>query len=118
MPCRLKLYSFQDTIWNTWGPIDHTAVVMYGWSDKLVALLANYGSILYIVAFMPMVWILGYSVRVAMIVTSGFMAFGSLLRYLVLKMTIMLMAKMATTSYQLYRLSIIFTYYQEVSLKQ
>jgi len=70
----------QDTIWNTWGPIDHTAVVMYGWSDKLVALLANYGSILYIVAFIPMVWILGYSVRVAMIVTSGFMAFGSLLR--------------------------------------
>ena len=88
--------------WNTWGPIDHTAVVMYGWSHELVALLANYGSILYIVAFIPMVWILGYSVRVAMIVTSGFMAFGSLLRYLVVKMTIRLIAKMATTSYQLY----------------
>ena len=72
---------FSDTIWNTWGPIDHTAVVMYGWSHELVALLANYGSILYIVAFIPMVWLLGYSVRLAMVVTSGFMALGTILRY-------------------------------------
>ena len=21
----------QDTIWNTWGPIDHTAIFLYGW---------------------------------------------------------------------------------------
>ena len=71
---------------------------MYGWTHELVALLANYGSILYIVAFLPMVWLLyctvlhctlyctvqvwllGYSVRLAMIVTSGFMALGTLLR--------------------------------------
>ena len=72
---------FLDTIWNTWGPIDHTAVVMYGWSHELVALLANYGSILYIVAFIPMVWLLGHSVRLAMVVTSGFMALGTILRY-------------------------------------
>ena len=31
---------------------------MYGWTHELVALLANYGSILYIVAFLPMVWLL------------------------------------------------------------
>ena len=54
---------------------------MYGWSHELVALLANYGSILYIVAFIPMVWLLGYSVRLAMVVTSGFMALGTILRY-------------------------------------
>ena len=71
---------WSDTIWNTWGPIDHTAIVMYDWTHELVALLANYGSILYIVAFIPMVWILGFSVRGAMIVTSGFMALGTLLR--------------------------------------
>ena len=72
-----------DTVWNTWGPIDHTAIIMYGWSDELVALLANYGSILYIVAFIPMVWLLGRSLRLAMIVTSGFMALGTALRYYV-----------------------------------
>lgn len=69
-----------DTVWNTWGPIDHTAIIMYGWSDELVALLANYGSILYIVAFIPMVWLLGRSLRLAMLVTSGFMALGTALR--------------------------------------
>ena len=55
---------------------------MYGWSDELVALLANYGSILYIVAFIPMVWLLGRSLRLAMLVTSGFMALGTALRYI------------------------------------
>ena len=57
---------------------------MYGWSHELVALLANYGSILYILAFIPMVWILGSSVRLAMIITSGFMCLGTLLRCLAL----------------------------------
>ena len=54
-----------DTIWNTWGPIDHTAILLYGWTHETVALLANYGSILYIIGFLPMVWLLGYSVREA-----------------------------------------------------
>ena len=70
-----------DTIWNTWGPIDHTAILLYGWNHELVALFANYGSILYIIGFLPMVWLLGYSLRLAMLVTSGFMATGTILRY-------------------------------------
>ena len=83
----------QDTIWNTWGPIDHTAIFLYGWygialktdfglhfkswicfpissshrSHDLVALLANYGSILYILAFFPVVYILNRSLRGAML---------------------------------------------------
>lgn len=70
----------QDTIWNTWGPIDHTAIFLYGWSHDLVALLANYGSILYIVAFIPAVYCLERSVRAAMLLCSGFMALGTILR--------------------------------------
>merc|ERR1719300_2119167 len=70
----------QDTIWNTWGPIDHTAIFLYGWSHDLIALFANYGSILYIVAFIPAVFILERSVRVAMLFCSGFMALGTILR--------------------------------------
>ena len=57
----------QDTVWNTWGPIDHTAIFLYGWSPDLVALLANYGSILYILAFIPAVYILNWSLRGAMV---------------------------------------------------
>ena len=53
---------------------------MYGWTHELVALLANYGSILYIIGFLPMVWLLGTSLRLAMLVTSGFMAAGTILR--------------------------------------
>ena len=71
---------YLDTIWNTWGPIDHTAILLYGWNHELVALFANYGSILYIIGFLPMVWLLGYSLRLAMLVTSGFMAAGTILR--------------------------------------
>ena len=45
-----------------------------------MALLANYGSILYILGFIPMVWLLGHSLRLAMLVTTGFMAGGTVIR--------------------------------------
>ena len=70
----------QDTVWNTWGPIDHTAIFLYGWTHDLIALFANYGSILYVVAFIPAVYVLERSVRNAMLFCSGFMAFGTILR--------------------------------------
>jgi len=75
----------QDTIWNTWGPIDHTAIFLYGWSHDLVALLANYGSILYILAFFPVVYILNRSLRGAMLMCIGFMALGTVMRAIVLQ---------------------------------
>lgn len=68
----------QDTIWNTWGPIDKTAGLLFGWSDDLIALFANYGSILYIVMFLPVVWLLQRSVRTALLLCTGLMAAGSL----------------------------------------
>ena len=36
---------------------------LYGWSDELIALFANYGSIMYIVAFIPVVFLLQKSLR-------------------------------------------------------
>ncbi|XP_023343454.1 disrupted in renal carcinoma protein 2 homolog [Eurytemora carolleeae] len=80
----LGLFSFvailQDTVWNTWGPVEHTAKFLYGWSDELIALFANYGSILYIVAFIPVVYLLEKSLRLSMLMTTGFMALGTILR--------------------------------------
>jgi len=75
----------QDTVWNTWGPIDHTAIFLYGWSHDLVALLANYGSILYIVAFFPVIYVLNRSLRGAMLMCIGFMALGTVMRAIVLQ---------------------------------
>ena len=40
-----------------------TVQFLYGWSDELIALFANYGSILYIVAFIPVVYLLEKSLR-------------------------------------------------------
>ena len=75
------LAMLQDTIWNTWGPIDHTAKILYGWSDDLIALLANYGSIMYIAAFLPAIYVLEKNLRQAMLFTSGFMALGTIFRW-------------------------------------
>ena len=70
----------QDTIWNTWGPIEHTVVFLFSWSPQLVALFANYGSILYILAFIPAIYILQRSLRVAVLLSIGLMALGTLMR--------------------------------------
>ena len=70
----------QDTIWNTWGPVDQTAIFLYGWSSDLIALFANYGSILYIVAFIPVVYVLEQSLHTSMLFCTGFMAVGTILR--------------------------------------
>ena len=75
----------QDAVWNAWGPIDHTAKILYGWSDDLIALLANYGSIMYIVMFLPAIYVLEKNLRQAMLFTSGFMALGTILRYSLLQ---------------------------------
>merc|ERR1719495_2394115 len=70
----------QDTIWNTWGPVEHTVVFLFAWSPQLVALFANYGSILYILAFIPAIYILQRSLRVAVLLSIGLMALGTLMR--------------------------------------
>jgi len=70
----------QDTIWNTWGPIEHTVVFLFAWSPQLVALFANYGSILYILAFIPAIYILQRSLRVAVLLSIGLMTLGTLMR--------------------------------------
>jgi len=75
----------QDTIWNTWNPIDSTASIVYGWSDDMIELLASYGYIFYIIAFLPVVYILKTSVRKAMCFSTFLMTLGTVWRALYLQ---------------------------------
>ena len=72
----------QDTIWDTWNPIDRTATIVYGWSDDLIELLSNYGYILYIIAFLPVLGILKTSLRKAMCFSAFLMTLGTMWRAL------------------------------------
>merc|ERR1711892_1326676 len=75
----------QDTIWDTWNPIDSTATIVYGWSDDLIELLSNYGYILYIIAFLPVLGILKTSLRKAMCFSAFLMTLGTMWRALYLQ---------------------------------
>ena len=70
----------QNAIWNTWGPIDHAVNIVFGWEDDRIALFANLGSMVYVVAFFPAIYCVQRNIRWAMIFCSGFMAIGTILR--------------------------------------
>ena len=72
----------QDTIWNTWNPVDSAATIVYGWSDDLIELLSNYSYIFYIIAFLPVVSILNSSLRKAMCFSAFLMTLGTMWRAL------------------------------------
>ena len=41
-------------VWNTYGPIDEAMDYAYGWSDGTVAFMANWGTIMFVVAVVPL----------------------------------------------------------------
>ena len=42
-----------NIVWNTWGPIETTARVVFGWNAGAVSLLADWGTIIYIIFVFP-----------------------------------------------------------------
>lgn len=42
-----------NIVWNTWGPIETTARVVFGWNAGTVSLLADWGTIIYIIFVFP-----------------------------------------------------------------
>eukprot|EP00040_Diaphanoeca_grandis_P013199 m.66797 g.66797 ORF g.66797 m.66797 type:complete len:469 (-) comp23725_c1_seq2:84-1490(-) len=54
------LAAIQGGIWNTWGPIAPAVQEEYGWSGGDIALLANWGPISYLIAFLPSAYVLQY----------------------------------------------------------
>ena len=50
--------SLNNVIWNTWGPIQGTSRVVFGWDETTITLLADWGPISYVVAVAPMSWLM------------------------------------------------------------
>lgn len=82
----LALYSFiccwQCALWNTWSPIAQTMKAAYGWSNGVIALLANWGCITYLLLIIPLGWLMKWSMRISMLLCVGLMLFGSAMRCL------------------------------------
>ena len=59
----------QCTLWNTFAPIERSVRYAYPvWTDATVAMMANWGCIMFCVACIPMCWILEkYGLRFAVL---------------------------------------------------
>ena len=58
----LLLYSMmaftQANNWNTWGPIATSAKFAYGWNNGMIALLAAWGPVLFMLTIFPFSWLM------------------------------------------------------------
>lgn len=50
--------SLNNLIWNTWGPIQGTSQVVFYWDSTTITLLADWGPISFVVAVVPMCWLM------------------------------------------------------------
>lgn len=61
--------SLNNLIWNTWGPIQGTSQVAFGWDNTTITLLADWGPISFVVAVVPMCWLMDMKgLRIAVLV--------------------------------------------------
>ena len=44
--------------WNTWGPIQGTCQVVFGWSNTTITMLVTWSPIVSVVVFLPMSWLM------------------------------------------------------------
>ena len=44
----------QCLVWNTWGPVASSVQEAYGWSDGTVAMMANWGTIMFLLSVLPL----------------------------------------------------------------
>ena len=52
------VYMTQSSIWNTWGPLTQSAGVAFGWSLNDIALLTNWGCIMYVSSMVFFSWMM------------------------------------------------------------
>eukprot|EP00042_Codosiga_hollandica_P026637 m.127234 g.127234 ORF g.127234 m.127234 type:complete len:275 (+) comp52257_c0_seq4:149-973(+) len=71
----------QGWIWNTWGPIAGSVQSAFDWSNGMIALLANYGAICYLIMFIPSAWVLDVKgLRPACLFAAGLMFLATSIR--------------------------------------
>lgn len=75
--------ALNNLIWNTWGPIQGTSQVVFGWDDTTITLLADWGPISFVVAVVPMCWLMDMKgLRIAVLTAVLLEVIGSGLRCL------------------------------------
>jgi len=73
--------SLQGGYWSNFGPISTPAEAYFGWKDADIALLANWGPIMYFVAAAPFAWMLDVTgLRASAIVASALIFGGAVCR--------------------------------------
>ena len=50
--------ALENITWNTWGPIEASSRLTYGWSKGTVSLLADWGAITFVLCVFPSAWLL------------------------------------------------------------
>lgn len=77
----------QAAIWNTWGPLAQSGYDIFGWQNKDIALLTNWGPISYVLADIPFSWMMDVKgCRLACLITSFLCLLGTGFRCITLKM--------------------------------
>ena len=75
------LSCLQMAVWNTFGPIVKPVEYAYHWQDSTVAMMANWGTIVFVITVFPLCWLLEYKgLRVTTITVASFVALGAFLR--------------------------------------
>ena len=73
--------ALQGGIWANFGPIAEAVKPLYGWDDGQIALLANWGPIMYLVGIAPSLWLIDtHGLKAACVVASALVFVGSVLR--------------------------------------
>ena len=45
-------------VWNTWGPVASSVQTAYKWTDSTVAMMANWGTIVFVLSAVPISWLM------------------------------------------------------------
>ena len=75
-------------IWNTFGPISESVLAVFcpQWTEATLALLGNWGNIMYILPIVPVIWFFeAKGLRASILLTGLLMSIGTLLRCLPLR---------------------------------
>lgn len=68
--------------WGTWGPISESMIAAFpGWSQSTVALMVNWGTIMYVLFIIPMCWgMQRFGLRAGVVTSAALMAIGTVIR--------------------------------------
>jgi len=75
----------QTVIWNTWGPLAQSAEVAFGWSLSEIALLTNWGCIMYVSSTVFFSWLMDVKVMLffALIIIILFLMCQEILQFFI-----------------------------------